>query len=127
MIDAYYSRSILFSRRTLQLCFAARAILLLTPVFVCASEEPDVITDYDAAFGEVEPAAEDEEYVAFGEDVVSDAQTETDVRQLEGKHRMTLQQMKEAVIGSVSHAFYLYLHFALWKFWQYSQNGSLAL
>ncbi len=41
-------------------------------------------------------------YVAFADDVVSDTQTETDVRQLEGKHKMTIQQMKEHILGSVS-------------------------
>ena len=40
--------------------------------------------------------------MAFAEDVVSDTQTETDVRQLEGKHKMTLQQMKEKILGQVS-------------------------
>ncbi len=43
-----------------------------------------------------------EVYVAFADDVVSDTQTETDVRQLEGKHKMTIQQMKEHILGSVS-------------------------
>ena len=40
--------------------------------------------------------------VAFGEDVVSDTQTENDVRDLEGKHNIPVQTMKEQVMGSVS-------------------------
>ena len=35
-------------------------------------------------------------------DVISEAQTEEGVRSLEAKHRMSLQGMKELVLGSVS-------------------------
>ena len=61
-----------------------------------------VIEDYDAVFGEQEAEEGGENYVTFNDDIVSDEQTETDVKQLEGKHNMTLQQMKEHVIGTVS-------------------------
>lgn len=64
-------------------------------------------SDFDAVFGEEEPdVADGEMFVAFADDVVSDSQTETDVRNLEGKHRMTLQQMKEQILGGVSSGFY---------------------
>lgn len=39
----------------------------------------------------------------FAGDVIGDAQTEEGVRSLEAKHQMTLQGMKELVLGSVSH------------------------
>ena len=43
----------------------------------------------------------EEHYVAFSSDVVSDQQTESDMKQLENKHKMSLQQMKEQILGSV--------------------------
>ncbi|XP_013386604.1 uncharacterized protein LOC106156055 isoform X2 [Lingula anatina] len=59
-------------------------------------------SDFDAIFGEEEPDDVDGEvYVAFNEEVVSEQQTETDVRKLEGKHNMTLQQMKEMVLSTL--------------------------
>ena len=63
--------------------------------------EVPIVSDYDDIFGEDEPETNGEVYVNFAEDVVSDAQTETDVRQLEGRHKMTVQQMKEQIIGQV--------------------------
>ena len=69
--------------------------------------EEGVISDYDAVFGEAEPRPDTQAFVAFAPDVISDMQTETDVKTLEGKHQMTLQQMKEHVIGSVSFLTYL--------------------
>ncbi|KAK2187817.1 hypothetical protein NP493_153g02003 [Ridgeia piscesae] len=42
-----------------------------------------------------------EQYVAFSSDVISDQQTESDMKQLENKHKMSLQQMKEQILGSV--------------------------
>ena len=62
----------------------------------------EVYSDFDAAFGEEEPSPDGEQFVAFTDDVVSDQQTVTDVRQLEGKHKMSIQQMKEQILGSVS-------------------------
>ena len=57
---------------------------------------------FDLTFGEPEPEPTGENMVAFGEDVVSDTQTENDVRDLEGKHNIPVQTMKEQVMGSVS-------------------------
>ena len=71
-------------------------------IFCREGEPPAIIEDYDAVFGEEEPTDTGEAYVTFNEDVVSDQQTETDVRHLEGKHKMSVQQMKETVLGSVS-------------------------
>ena len=44
----------------------------------------------------------DAAFVAFPDDLISEAQTEADVKQLEGKHNMTLQLIKEKVLSSVS-------------------------
>ena len=60
------------------------------------------VTDYDDAFGEDEPETDGEIFVAFADDVVSDTQTENDLKHLEGKHHMSLQQMKEALLNTVS-------------------------
>lgn len=65
-------------------------------------DEPEVIEDYDVAFGEPEPETTGENLVAFAEDVISDTQTEHDVRHLEGKHNIPVQAMKEQVIGSTN-------------------------
>ena len=61
-----------------------------------------VLEDLDAAFDEEEMDAEGEALVSFADDVVSDAQTETDVKNLEGRHKMSLQQIKEQILSSVS-------------------------
>ena len=50
---------------------------------------------------DVEGEEAGEPYVAFSSDVVSDQQTESDMKQLENKHKMSLQQMKEQILGSV--------------------------
>lgn len=71
--------------------------------------EVPVVSDYDELFGEDEPDTNGEVYVNFAEDVVSDAQTETDVKNLEGKHKMTFQQMKEQILGQVEICYKLYL------------------
>lgn len=67
-----------------------------------------VLDVYDAVYGEQEPT-QGETLVSFAEEVVSDQQTESDIKQLEGKHNMSLQQMKEQVIGSVREFFILIL------------------
>ena len=61
-----------------------------------------MIEDYDYAFGEVEPAPAAQKLVEFQEDAVSEAQTEKDMEDLEGRHKMSIQLMKEQVLGSVS-------------------------
>ena len=74
--------------------------------FWCVSSEVadgyGMLDVYDAVYGEQEPVEMGETFVNFAEDAVSDQQTETDIRQLEGKHNMSLQQMKEHILGSVS-------------------------
>ena len=60
------------------------------------------VVDFDVTYGEPEPDITGETYVSFGNDAVSDQQTETDVKELEGKHKMSLQEMKEQILGSVS-------------------------
>ena len=59
--------------------------------------------DFDLMFGEDEPEPDGNVYVAFEEDTgASEAQTETDLKNLEGRLRMTFQQMKEQTLGTVS-------------------------
>ena len=60
------------------------------------------LPDFDAMFGEDEPEHTGQAYVTFEDDHVSDEQTETEVRNLEGRFQMTLQQMKEHILASVS-------------------------
>lgn len=43
-----------------------------------------------------------EKFVSYNEDKVSEQQTESDIKNLEGKINMSLQQMKERIFGSVS-------------------------
>ena len=57
--------------------------------------------DFDMMYGEPEPADNGQVFVAF-DDEASDERTYTDMKQLEGKHKMTYQEMKEHVLGSVS-------------------------
>ncbi|KAK6183535.1 hypothetical protein SNE40_011001 [Patella caerulea] len=55
---------------------------------------------FDALLRE-EPAPTGDPYVTFNDDdAVSEAQTETDVRNMEGRLKMTIQQMKEQVIAT---------------------------
>ncbi|ESO83511.1 hypothetical protein LOTGIDRAFT_236545 [Lottia gigantea] len=54
---------------------------------------------FDALLRET-PVPTGEPFVTFEDDLVSEAQTETDVRNLEGRLKMTFQQMKEQVIGT---------------------------
>ena len=59
--------------------------------------------DFDLMFGEDEPEPDGNVYVAFEEETgASEAQTETDMKNLEGRLKMTFQQMKEQMLGSVS-------------------------
>ncbi|XP_046379372.2 uncharacterized protein LOC124151105 isoform X11 [Haliotis rufescens] len=80
------------------------------------------LNDFDALFGEVEPEPTGERYVVF-EDSSDDDNTETDVRNMEGRLRMSLQQMKEQVLGTLSgmEAFRSFLHdtagLSLLNFW----------
>lgn len=60
------------------------------------------LPDFDAMFGEEEPEPNGQTYVTFEDDHISDEQTETDVRNMEGRLKMTIQQMKEQVFSCVS-------------------------
>ncbi|XP_025105265.1 regulator of G-protein signaling 22-like isoform X4 [Pomacea canaliculata] len=57
------------------------------------------LPDFDAMFGEEEPEPNGQTYVTFEDDHISDEQTETDVRNMEGRLKMTIQQMKEQVFS----------------------------
>ena len=58
--------------------------------------------DFDMMFGEDEPEPDGNVYVTFEDEGTSEAQTETDVKNLEGRLKMTFQQLKEHILGSVS-------------------------
>ncbi len=60
------------------------------------------MNDFDALFGEAEPDPTGQTYVQFDDDRSDDEKTETDVRNMEGRLKMSLQQMKEQVLGTVS-------------------------
>ncbi|XP_052766652.1 uncharacterized protein LOC128207645 isoform X4 [Mya arenaria] len=55
--------------------------------------------DFDMMFGEDEPEPDGNVYVAFDDEGASEAQTETDVKNLEGRLKMTFQQLKEHTLG----------------------------
>ena len=71
-------------------------------ICLCLRPEEEIVDDYDAIFGEEEPTPTAQNMVAFGEDAISDTQTEADVQNLEGKHKIPLQTMKEQLLGTVS-------------------------
>lgn len=60
------------------------------------------LPDFDAMFGEDEPEATGQTYVTFDDDHISDEQNETDMKNMEGRLKMTTQQMKEQALSSVS-------------------------
>ena len=43
-----------------------------------------------------------EKFISYSEDKTSEQQTESDMKNLEGKVKMSLQQMKERIFSSVS-------------------------
>lgn len=61
--------------------------------------------DFDFLFGEEEPDPNGQVYVQFEDERGSEEQTETDVKNLEGRTRMSLQQLKEQILGTVSSYF----------------------
>lgn len=61
--------------------------------------------DFDFLFGEEEPDPNGQVYVQFEDERGSEEQTETDVKNLEGRTRMSLQQLKEQILGTVSSCF----------------------
>ena len=58
--------------------------------------------DFDMMFGEDEPEPDGNVYVAFDDEGASEAQTETDLKNLEGRLKMTTQEVKEHLLGTVS-------------------------
>ncbi|XP_059138673.1 regulator of G-protein signaling 22-like isoform X2 [Physella acuta] len=55
---------------------------------------------FEEFFGEAEPEPDGQHYVQFEEEGISEAQTEADVRNMEGRLKMTVQQVKERMLGS---------------------------
>ncbi|KAK7103819.1 hypothetical protein V1264_018644 [Littorina saxatilis] len=58
------------------------------------------LPDFDQMFGEDEPENTGQAYVTFEDDHVSDEQTESDVKNMEGRFKMSVQQMKEHILCS---------------------------
>ncbi|KAK3576327.1 hypothetical protein CHS0354_039734 [Potamilus streckersoni] len=56
--------------------------------------------DFDYMLGEEEPEPNGQVYVTFDDEGVSEEQTETDVKNLEGRLKMSFQQLKEQLLGS---------------------------
>ncbi|XP_021361721.1 uncharacterized protein LOC110455726 isoform X3 [Mizuhopecten yessoensis] len=56
--------------------------------------------DFDLLFGEEEPDTHGQVYVTFQDEHVSEEQTENDVKNLEGRLKMSIQQLKEQALGS---------------------------
>lgn len=73
--------------------------------------------DFDFLFGEEEPDPNGQVYVQFEDERGSEEQTETDVKNLEGRTRMSLQQLKEQILGTVSSYFEI-----LRKFWNFKKG-----
>lgn len=48
-----------------------------------------------------------QKFISFNDDKASEQQTESDMKNLEGKVNMSLQQMKEKIFSSVSAGFYI--------------------
>lgn len=61
--------------------------------------------DFDFLFGEDEPDPDGKVYVSFQDEHTSEEQTETDVKNMEGRLKMSLQELKEQVLGKVKHNF----------------------
>ena len=59
------------------------------------------LPDFDAMFGEDEPEPGGQAYVTFEDEETTDDQTETDVKGMEGRFKMSVQQMKEHILCSV--------------------------
>ncbi|KAH9492920.1 hypothetical protein Btru_032617 [Bulinus truncatus] len=57
---------------------------------------------FEEFFGEVEPDNDGHSYVQFEEEGVTEEQTEIDMRSMEGRLKMSVQQMKEHILGSHS-------------------------
>lgn len=59
-------------------------------------------SDFDMLFGLEEPEPTGQHYVLFQDEGISEEQTETDMKNLEGRLKMSFQQMKEQILGTVS-------------------------
>ena len=94
-------------------------------VYLCLRPEEEIVDDYDAIFGEEEPTPTAQNMVAFGEDAISDTQTEADVQNLEGKHKIPLQTMKEQLLGTVSLLVYRFLLIKFIQCYDFLLNHSL--
>jgi 5-hydroxyisourate hydrolase-like protein (transthyretin family) len=69
--------------------------------------------DFDFLFGEDEPDPDGRVYVSFQDEHASEEQTETDVKNMEGRLKMSLQELKEQVLGKVKEHFLYGEHFSL--------------
>lgn len=80
--------------------FMRHARVLSAPVNYDDYMRHPLFGDFDFLFGEEEPEPNGQVYVTFEDERVSEEQTETDVKNLEGRTRMSLQQLKEQILGT---------------------------
>ncbi|XP_063428007.1 uncharacterized protein LOC134711377 isoform X3 [Mytilus trossulus] len=80
--------------------FLRHARVLSAPVNYEDYMRHPLFGDFDFLFGEEEPDPNGQVYVQFEDERGSEEQTETDVKNLEGRTRMSLQQLKEQILGT---------------------------
>ncbi|XP_052105835.1 uncharacterized protein LOC127738576 isoform X2 [Mytilus californianus] len=80
--------------------FLRHARVLSAPVNYEDYMRHPLFGDFDFLFGEEEPDPNGQVYVTFEDERGSEEQTETDVKNLEGRTRMSLQQLKEQILGT---------------------------
>ncbi|XP_065942872.1 regulator of G-protein signaling 22 isoform X9 [Magallana gigas] len=79
--------------------FMRHARVLSAPLNYADYMRHPMFGDFDFLFGEDEPDPDGRVYVSFQDERVSEEQTETDVKNMEGRLKMSLQQLKEQVLG----------------------------
>ncbi|XP_061163908.1 regulator of G-protein signaling 22-like isoform X6 [Saccostrea echinata] len=79
--------------------FLRHARVLSAPLNYADYMRHPMFGDFDFLFGEDEPDPDGRVYVSFQEEHASEEQTENDVKNMEGRLKMSLQQLKEQVLG----------------------------
>ncbi|XP_062595147.1 regulator of G-protein signaling 22-like isoform X12 [Saccostrea cucullata] len=79
--------------------FLRHARVLSAPLNYADYMRHPMFGDFDFLFGEDEPDPDGRVYVSFQDEHASEEQTENDVKNMEGRLKMSLQQLKEQVLG----------------------------
>ncbi|XP_056020781.1 uncharacterized protein LOC125650178 isoform X17 [Ostrea edulis] len=79
--------------------FMRHARVLSAPLNYADYMRHPMFGDFDFLFGEDEPDPDGKVYVSFQDEHTSEEQTETDVKNMEGRLKMSLQELKEQVLG----------------------------